>query len=158
MVFSDAVERILEPIKLFHDKKIDYIIIFSGVPVSAAPEDREAEKLKQFAIEWGVPAERILTDTQSRNTRENALESRRIIKTMGLKKVILVTSAYHMKRGLGCFEKAGLKPTPYPVDYTCDAVGVRRLDPFPRSEYLHLSSNAIREIVGLIVYRVVGHI
>ncbi len=157
MMFADSVERILEPIKLYHDKKINFIVLSSGVPVEALPEDKESEKLKKFAIGWGVPAERIITDTQSHNTYQNALESKLIIEKMGFKKILLVTSAFHMKRGLGCFEKLGLSLTPYPVDYSCDDVGFRLTNLIPESQNLNMSARAIHERIGLVMYRIVGY-
>ena len=82
-------------------------------PGDVAESDRLAAKL----VEWGVPPSHIVVEASSRNTRENAIESSRIAAARGWRTVLVVTSAYHAPRALGCFRAVGLEPDFLPVDH-----------------------------------------
>jgi DUF218 domain-containing protein len=78
------------------------------------PFAREAHVLRQQLIDWGIAPERTVIDDQSRNTRENAVESARVARERGWKSILVVTSAY--QRALGCFKAVGLEVDALPVD------------------------------------------
>lgn len=65
----------------------------------------------------GVPEEKILTETKSTNTSQNARFSAEILRENGLSRPILVTSAFHMKRSVLNFQKQGVAVEPFPTDY-----------------------------------------
>ena len=65
----------------------------------------------------GVPESKILVETRSINTTQNARYSAEILRAQGLTQPILVTSAFHMKRAVLNFEKQDITVTPYPADY-----------------------------------------
>ena len=67
-------------------------------------------------IDWGIAPERVVIEDQSRNTRENAVESARVARERGWKTILVVTSAFHMERALGCFRAVGLEVDALPVD------------------------------------------
>lgn len=77
----------------------------------------EAESMGRFARESGWPTERIIIENQARSTRENARFVAAILQAKGIKDFYLVTSAYHLPRSMQSFEKQGLQPTAYPVDF-----------------------------------------
>src|SRR5690606_13839756 len=77
----------------------------------------EALSVKKMAMEWGLSEEQITIEEQSRNTAENAKAVRELLQSLKFDKVLLVTSATHMKRAMLQFEGLGLKPTAYPVDF-----------------------------------------
>jgi uncharacterized SAM-binding protein YcdF (DUF218 family) len=62
--------------------------------------------IKDLLIEWGVPAEAIITAAASRNTYENALETKQLWAAENLKSALLVTSAGHMPRAMAEFRRA----------------------------------------------------
>ena len=65
----------------------------------------------------GVPKEDLILETESRNTYENALFSSKILNSSFTnQKYLLVSNALHLKRGLACFDKLGIKCDPFPVD------------------------------------------
>lgn len=79
-------------------------IIFSGD--SADPNSlSDAENMRRFAISYGVKASDIIVEGVSKNTKENATNTYRILKELGAKDVILVSSPYHLRRVLNNFEK-----------------------------------------------------
>jgi uncharacterized SAM-binding protein YcdF (DUF218 family) len=114
----------------------------------------EPERLAALLRAAGVPAERIVVETGSRNTRENAREAARIAAARGWRRIALVTSAAHVPRALGCFRAAGLDPDVLPVDRR--AAGTRGLAWAPRASALRGSTDALREATGRVVYGLLG--
>lgn len=56
-------------------------------------------------------------ETQSRTTYENAVESKRLLEQRGIGKVVLVTEAIHLPRGVGCFRRQGFEVVPAACQY-----------------------------------------
>jgi uncharacterized SAM-binding protein YcdF (DUF218 family) len=102
----------------------------------------------------GDPA-RIYMEPQARTTSEEALYAAALLKPKRSERWILVTSALHMSRSVGCFRVAGFYVEPYPVEFLTD-----RSDPFagfaPGSEALIHLDRAAKEWIGLIAYRLMG--
>ena len=88
----------------------------------------------------GIPRAQIVIEPGSRNTAENARFSAELVRPNPGDRWILVTSAYHMPRALGCFRRAGFDVEPYPVDFQ-SSIDQRR---------------AWREYIGVIGYRLLG--
>jgi uncharacterized SAM-binding protein YcdF (DUF218 family) len=141
-----------------HRGQADYLLIAGGSGDLFDQSVSEALILERFAIRLGVPADRILVDTTSRNTHENAVQAWRLLREARLSNVILVTSAFHMPRSMGCFRKVGLHPRPYPVDFRGRWGEYDPLSWLPRVSNLQSSTTAIREYVGLIMYWFRGYI
>ncbi len=73
------------------------------------------------------------------------------------KKIILVTSAYHMFRAKRLFEKQGFKVIPYKVDYKSERnKEITIIDFLPNSNYLKNTETGLREIIGRILYKIKG--
>ena len=104
-----------------------------------------------------IPGDRILMETKSRNTWENAFFSRELIQENAEdRQVLLITSAYHMRRSLSCFRKAGINVIPYAVDYRqINKRGVFKW--FPDEEALSNSYLVCKEFLGLVVYKIRGY-
>lgn len=95
-------------------RKTHLPVLVSGGAVFA--KDSEAAVAKLYLIESGVPPEAVFTEENSRDTRENALFSKKICDKKGYKKILLLTSAYHMRRAVFLFRKAGFgQIVPLPV-------------------------------------------
>ena len=77
----------------------------------------EAKIAKRVLVSLGVPENKILTETRSINTSQNARFSAEILRENGLSHPILVTSAFHMKRSVLNFAKQGVEVEPFPTDY-----------------------------------------
>ncbi|NVJ21452.1 YdcF family protein [Myxococcus sp. AM011] len=154
--FNAASERVLKGFELVREGRARHVFI-SGGSLDPRPEAVvEADVLSRLLQEWGVPAERIVTEGRSRNTRENALESERIIRERGWKRLLLVTSAAHMPRAAGCFAAVGLRPDTLPVDARMPATRPGRLSWVPRASSLSQSTDVLRELAGRVVYRLRG--
>jgi uncharacterized SAM-binding protein YcdF (DUF218 family) len=117
----------------------------------------EANVLGQQLIDWGIPRESVTIEPHARNTHENAVESQRIAVERAWTKLLMVTSAYHMSRALGCFRAVGLPVDTLPVDY-------RAYDParfsgslLPRTGNLDRSTMVLREWFGHAIYWLRGY-
>ena len=97
-------------------RKLDVPILLSGGQVYS-DTGAEAKIAERILLDLGVPQEQILVETKSVNTTQNAKFSVELMKEKHLTRPILVTSAFHMRRGMLNFEKQGLEPVPFPADY-----------------------------------------
>jgi uncharacterized SAM-binding protein YcdF (DUF218 family) len=111
----------------------------------------------------GVPREALWLEGNSRNTYENAVESKKILDRAGIRRIVLVTSALHMPRSVAIFEKQGFEVIPAPTDYlVTDRDWTYYLTPdwriqlfnlIPTAEDLHFTTLALKEYLGILVYR-----
>jgi uncharacterized SAM-binding protein YcdF (DUF218 family) len=91
-------------------------------------------------------------EDRSRTTQENALFTARLLQADGIATVVLVSHAWHLPRALWSFERAGLKPLPWPAPRSI--VRLRRIDDFlPSIAALHDSFYALHEMFGGLYYR-----
>ena len=110
---------------------------------------------KQFFSEQGIPANRLILESKSRNTTENALLTYALLRPEPGQTWVLVTSAFHMPRAMRSFQRAGWTGViPYPVDY--------RSGRFADDISWNLAKNletlniAVKEYVGLLAYSLTG--
>ncbi len=128
-----------------------------GAIPGAVPEAMsEAAATRDLLVELGAPAERIELEGRSRNTEENAVFSLAVAQPKPGEIWLLVTSAMHMPRAVGCFRRAGWADiTPYPVDYrtsTTIGTGLGLL----LADDLVLVNFATKEWLGLVAYYALG--
>ena len=111
---ASPANRLLTAVRL--QRKLGVPIPLSGGQVY---EDTgaEAKIARRILIDLGVPESKILVETRSINTTQNARYSAEILRAQGLTQPILVTSAFHMKRAVLNFKKQGIDVVPYPADY-----------------------------------------
>ena len=154
--YNDNVDRLLATFEMLRSGRAKYVIISGGSP-STTIENAEARILRDQLVLWGIESERVLFEDLSRNTRENAVYSKKMAEERGFTKLILVTSAFHMKRALGCFRAVGLPVDTLPVDYRANPVVFAPYMLIPRSHFLNDSCVAIREFAGRAIYRMRGY-
>ncbi len=132
-------------------KRLGAPVIVSGGKVFAG-KAAEAPIVARILVDLGVPADRVITEERSRDTRENAMYTAEIARRRGFRDPVLVTSAYHMRRAVLNFRRAGLDPRPCPAAFrtgTGQSYGPEDLLPDPGS--LRRSSAAVREYAALLV-------
>jgi uncharacterized SAM-binding protein YcdF (DUF218 family) len=149
--YNGASERMHAAFEILREHKAKTLILSGGTMYPESPS--EAELLRRQLERWGADLGPVVVEGESRNTKENALFSSRILQEKGAKTVLVVTSAFHLKRALGCFDAVGVVADGYPVDF-------RGYDPaqssgtwLPRSGALFDSTWALHEHVGRLVYR-----
>lgn len=144
---DDSLKRLLTGFVL--QKKLNIPIILSGG--SRITNLPESEVMKMVLIEMGLDKSKIYTDVNSRDTLGNAIFTKRICEANGFRRVILVTSAYHMPRSVLTFKQVGLQVIPYPTDFKMDK-RYNIYSFFPKMNVLQDSTKAIREYIGLVSY------
>ncbi len=159
-IYSHSVDRLIQCISLYQSGKAKKIMISGGSGYVTRPNEKESVVIAKVLIEAGIPAEDIIIENESRNTYENALFSTTIInKKFPGTKVLLVTSAFHMRRSLACFEKVGLKVDPFPVDRKSN-ITTNTPDRIllPDAGSLVTWDILVHEWVGWIIYKAKGYI
>jgi uncharacterized SAM-binding protein YcdF (DUF218 family) len=135
----------------------DAQLVFSGGSGAISEQQyKEADTAQAFFEQLGMNGRAILFEGDSRNTIENVKNSKALVNTAAGENWILITSAYHMPRAVGSFCQEGWKTTPYPVDHRSRAGELLRLN-IDFAENLSLLTLAMREWLGLIAYRALGH-
>lgn len=150
---TDAADRIWHAARLYRHGISNRIIVSGGR--GPGMEDRsdiasEAASIRQMLIDLGVPAKAIVLEESSRTTNENAEFTKKLVANQ---RVALVTSAFHMPRALGIFQKAGVTVDAFPTDFRVSP----ETDPgwsrwLPRSEYLQRSEMALKEYLALAIH------
>jgi uncharacterized SAM-binding protein YcdF (DUF218 family) len=120
---------------------------------SGPGEDRYAEALLQKFARLGGDRERVTMERRSRNTFENAVYSKELITPNSNERWLLVTAALHMPRAIGCFRRVGFKVEAYPIQYTTGHRSRLQRGFSLGSEALTRLDAAMREWMGLVVYR-----
>ncbi|HEY6834264.1 MAG TPA: YdcF family protein [Pseudolabrys sp.] len=149
---NESAERVTAIAKLARAYPKARIIYASGDGSLAANHGIEADYLYPLLDDFGIPRERVTLETRSRNTAENAAFSLEVAQPKPGERWLLVTSAQHMPRAIGCFRKIGFAVEAYPVDWQTG----RRLSLWPNNTFsggLARLDDSVHEWIGLIVYR-----
>ncbi|MGH6948458.1 MAG: YdcF family protein [Kiloniellales bacterium] len=115
----------------------------------------EADLTAGVVTGLGLEPDRIHFERQSRNTWENAVGAFALAQPKPGETWLLITSAYHMPRAMGCFRTAGWHPIAYPVDYRTSGKALELA--FNLAVKLELTTLAVREWLGLLAYRLLGY-
>ena len=152
---NGAAERLTE-FAVLARRYPDAKLVFSGGSGKLMSQDlKEADAVKPFLEALGMDMNRIIFEDESRNTHENAVLSKQLAQPGENEPWILITSAFHMPRSVGCFREAGWTVIPYPVDY--NTTGTEEIDPsFNLISGLSGASFAIKEWLGLMFYYLTG--
>jgi uncharacterized SAM-binding protein YcdF (DUF218 family) len=156
--FNINADRFIQTANLYHRGIIKKIIVSGGNGTLSRDEPPEATFLRQELIYNGIPDADIIIENKSRNTSENAIFSKRISDSVGLKPpFVLVTSAMHMRRSVSVFRKEGFNCIPFPCDYKITSQKISLDDTImPDIALLRIWSDQLKEMVGLCVYRLTG--
>lgn len=158
--FLRSADRLFQVLPLVGSKQIKKIIITSGSGSISHPEEKEAAILKKYLLKCGYADSTIIIENESRNTRENALFTKHVMDSLNIKdSTLFITSAFHLRRAIGCFNKVGIKNiVVYPTDRYS---GPRKIELdfllIPNPEALAESTLLFHEIMGWIVYKVKGY-
>ncbi len=153
-------DRIFYGAQLFRQGKAPKIILSGGRMDWSSKDDSSSEsadmvKVLEFV---GIPATALIQEPNSLNTRQNAVNVKKIMDAQGIKRILLVTSAFHMPRSLAIFRKLGIDAIAAPTDFRTlyprayispESV---LLSTLPTAEHLAYTSKALKEYVGLLAY------
>ena len=132
-------------------------LVFTGGSASLVGSDvTEANSARRLWSELGVPQEHALYEDRSRNTYENAIFTRDLVRPTTGDTWLLVTSAMHMPRSMGIFRKAGFAVTAYPTDYRTFGDARDFLPSLDASRAMRNLDIAAHEWIGLVGYWLTG--
>jgi uncharacterized SAM-binding protein YcdF (DUF218 family) len=141
-----AIRRTVLAVRLLRDGRAP-TLLFSGGKTEEGSTCPVAQVMADFAHEMGVPVDRMLVETESSNTWENAQNCSRLLRQRGYRRILLVTDAIHMRRAELCFKRLG---------FETERASVPALQLY--SDNLHLFRAAVHEYLGLWYYRYKGRV
>lgn len=148
---KDTLDRVVTAVRL--EKKLKVPVLVSGGAVFKDMKP-EAQIMKRYLVDLGVPGNRIIEEDKSRDTLENASYTKALCVRQGYGKIILVTSAYHMKRAVAAFRKNGVEVIPYPAYIDRRRTSYSIMEVLPSASAMSVISNVIREYLGSLFYRI----
>lgn len=148
--FNTGADRFLQGIKLMSTGQASHMLITGGNGNLIPGGFREGLWVQKQLKEFNYPDSAILIESESKNTLENAKFSKEMLQKAKLSPpYLLVTSAFHMRRSLMIFKKAGIDVVPYPANYL-----VRRKfmasDIIPQADILSSWNIYIKEVIGYV--------
>jgi len=157
--FYHGADRLFQALELYKKGMVRKLLIDGGSG-SLVGENVEAPHVRNYLLSIGVPDTDIIIESRSVNTRQNALFAKPLLDSVAPHgKYILVTSGYHMRRSLGCFNKVGITTLPYttdrqggPVKFAFDYLFIPDLKAIENWEIL------FHEWFGYISYKFAGYL
>ncbi len=151
---GDGADRMWYAAQLFHRGVAPQIIVSGGgfmAENNGGPATTEAEAMRRFLKDLGVPDRAIVPEGSSLNTIQNIERVRNMVKGG---RVALVTLAYHMRRSMVIAQRLGLDAAPFPTDFHAPAVARPWWENWvPSPAALGWSVVALREYLALLFDR-----
>lgn len=141
---EDTINRLIAGYFLF--KEIRKPVIVSGG--SSEDKKSDASFMADFLIKMGVENNKIIQENKSKTTEENAKYVRNICKERKFKKIMLITSAYHMTRAVRFFKNDEIEIIPYPTDFKAQR-SYSIYSFLPKFSAFVGSTKAIREYIAI---------
>jgi uncharacterized SAM-binding protein YcdF (DUF218 family) len=156
LAVNESAERLTEGLRLAIRHPEAKIVFTGAVGGLISGGSDAAGPVGELLKDYGIAPDRIVLEPRARNTYENALFTRDLVKPAPGQRWVLITSAYHMPRLVGTFRQLGFEIIPYPVDYrTRGSVDLKRL--FESiGDGLKRTDLAAKEWAGLLAYRLSG--
>jgi uncharacterized SAM-binding protein YcdF (DUF218 family) len=155
---EDALERCIKAAEMYHHGKRCLVLASGGKSDPSRPEPACADVMRDFLVQLGVGPADVLVENLSTTTYENATASAELLNDRGIHKIMLVTSATHLPRAVGCFRKQGLDVVP------CGCFYHMTYQPFAPARFLPTATAAqdngrvAHEWLGLAWYWVRGRL
>ena len=149
-------DRFLAGLDLFRAGKAPRLLFTGGASPFRPGQPPEGQRYLQEARQLGIPAAAMASTPPVLNTADEAVAIPRLLPARQ-SRVLLVTSAFHMRRAQRLFERQGMQVLPFPVDFQARGrwAGPLWRDPtqwLPSARALDDSSRALRELLGRLVY------
>jgi uncharacterized SAM-binding protein YcdF (DUF218 family) len=155
----DEGERVIQAVILAKRYPKARIVFTGGYgSLFSAGVSTEALQAQKLMADLGVDPARVTLEDRSRNTEENALFTAALVHPDPSQRWLLVTSAFHMTRSMGIFDKVGFKVMPYPVAFRTLGSGHGVPWDFDPASNLHFVEIAMKEWIGLAAYWATGKI
>lgn len=149
---SGLGDRVLFAVTAFNASKAPLILVTGGAPEG---DDSEAMQIREILVALGVPHDKIVLETRNRDTLDNRLYMPEKLRSIGAESVLLVTSAFHMRRALWVFEPLDVNVYAAPTDHQVLPGGDDAPSPLsflPSVKALQLTTWAFHEGIGYLYY------
>lgn len=146
-----AYSRIVETAILYN--KSPKKIFITGGRVYDTKKSSESSVYKGVLVSLGIPEEDIILEEESRTTYENAVYTKKLLKSSDIDSITLVTSATHMFRAKSTFKSLGINVAIAPSGYLTNKSSYKAQDFLPSSSNLNSVLRVFWEYVGIIVYK-----
>jgi uncharacterized SAM-binding protein YcdF (DUF218 family) len=153
---NDAAERMTGMADLARRLPNARIVFSGGSGKLLGSHPDEARFALPLLQSFGIAASRIELESASRDTFENATMTKAMVRPEPGQRWLLVTSAIHMPRAVGCFRRAGFPVEPYPVDWQTGSAADLFSPVEAVSRGLGRTDMAMREWTGLLIYWLTG--
>ncbi|MDL2401565.1 YdcF family protein [Rhizobium mayense] len=153
---DSAGDRLIETLRLAQKFPQARVVVSGGDGSISGKYEGDAVISERFFVALGLPKDRLIEDTTSRTTFENAVNTKELLAKNGLSDCLLITSGFHMPRSVGIFRKQGIDIVPWPVDYRSTGKETLGLDFTQPSLNAQLLATGVREWIGLVGYYAVG--
>ena len=159
--FKRGADRVTHTIQLYKLGLIEKILVSGGTGRLLKADEPEANKYKKVMLMAGVPEQDILLENKTRNTYESAAAVKEILDSLHFTAddSLLITSAFHMRRSLACYRKAGLDIESFTTDFygLQDKIFLTSIL-LPSIEGFIIWEKLFKEWTGFVAYKMAGYI
>ena len=150
-----AASRLLTGVELARTLKPRVVVLGGSVPIPGRPEAVSMSLVQNWVESWGVAGVTVTNLGVCADTHAEAVQFKKLMAGHAWKKIVLVTSALHMRRSEAVFNHEGFDVVPFACDFQGFGVPARfgGFSPFPRLERLLVLSLYLHEKIGWLVYR-----
>ncbi|MEL6494715.1 MAG: YdcF family protein [Cyanobacteria bacterium J06623_7] len=162
---NERGDRLLYAAKLYKDGAAPKILLSGGRISWTGGDSSEAKDMAAILELMGIPRSDLLLEPRSLNTHENAVFTKEILQAQNINKILLVTSAAHMPRSLAIFRHENIDAIPAPADFIISDRNLvehrytsqsRILSLIPNTRSLDYTTQAMKEYIGTVIYRLKG--
>lgn len=157
--WQEEVDRVDAGVALLKAAKAPVLIFTDGWLPWHSDAQPVGNDVVERAVALGAPRDRVLVTDRVRNTADEAREVGKLLRSLkdghDRDAVILVTSAYHMRRSHLLFTRAGVSVVPFPVDFQTSAGPFTFMDVLPGAGGMKNTETAVRELYGYLFYRLI---
>jgi uncharacterized SAM-binding protein YcdF (DUF218 family) len=150
--WAEGVDRFEQGILLMKAGKAPLLIFTGGRLPWATQQLTEGQELRGAALARGIPSSSILVTDEVGNTADEAKAVRKIAEERKLKRIVLVTTAWHMPRAEYLFRTRGVPVLPFPADYYTSDEPLTLLNFLPQAGALGNTEVTLRESYGRLYY------
>lgn len=157
---ENRADRLWEAVRLWRNGQVDRLLITGDPSISLSEKGLTTAPLFfDYMEQMGIPSNVFILEQKALNTRENAVNTVNILREMNISadECLLVTSATHMKRSLGCFAKIGFQADHLTVNNYDQPREITHRSFYPSWGAAVAWEELLNEWLGEVAYKVVGY-
>lgn len=155
IILNNSAERIITSVVLSKKYPNAKLVFTGGSGSMIDKQHKHADAAKLFYQEQGLDISKIIFESESRNTYENIILTKKLVNPKENEHWVVITTAWHMPRSIGIFCKANWKVTPYPVDFRSKPDNLFRIG-WGFSGHLSNLTTGVKEWIGFVTYSLTG--